>query len=40
MLAIVEREPKLKGLFDAPIASRTAETTTRVREHQRPFFGL
>ena len=37
--AIVERQPRLKTLFDATIASRTAEMKNRVREHQRLFFG-
>ena len=39
LLAIVDREPKLRNLFDATIASRTAEMRSRVREHQRLFFG-
>ena len=38
LLAIVDRQPKLRSLFDATIASRTAETKSRVREHQRLFF--
>jgi serine/threonine protein kinase/CRP-like cAMP-binding protein len=39
LLEIVERQPRLKSLFDATIASRTAEMKNRVREHQRLFFG-
>jgi CRP-like cAMP-binding protein len=39
LLEIVDRQPRLRELFDATIAMRTAETVSRVQEHQRVFFG-
>jgi serine/threonine protein kinase/CRP-like cAMP-binding protein len=39
LLDIVDRQPRLKSLFDQTIASRTAEMRSRVREHQRLFIG-
>src|SRR5262249_51513692 len=36
---ILDREPRLRQLFEATIASRTQETSERVAEHQRIFFG-
>jgi CRP-like cAMP-binding protein len=38
--AIVAREPRLQAVFDAMIASRTAEVKDRVMEHQRLFVGV
>jgi serine/threonine protein kinase/CRP-like cAMP-binding protein len=39
LVDILNRQPKLRDLFDATIAARTAEAQDRVREHQRVFFG-
>jgi CRP-like cAMP-binding protein len=39
LLEIIAREPQVQGLFEATIASRTAELRSRVREHHRLFFG-
>lgn len=39
LLEIVQRQPELEKLFDATIASRTAEVNNRVREHHRLLFG-
>ena len=36
---IVAREPQLKQMLDATIASRTQQTVERVREHERIFVG-
>ncbi len=37
---VVERDEKLRALFDAMIARRAAETKARVTEHHRVFFGI
>ena len=39
LAAIVDRDPKLKALFEAMIQTRTRETQARVLEHTRLFFG-
>jgi hypothetical protein len=36
---VVSRDHRLKLLFDAMIARRTAEARERVQEHHRVFFG-
>jgi CRP-like cAMP-binding protein len=38
LAAIVDRQPKLRALFDAMIHTRAKETQARVQEHHRLFF--
>ncbi len=39
LLNIVGRQPRLKAMFDATMRVRAAELQSRVREHERVFFG-